>query len=174
MTKNELIILANDSKKLRGYLIKLCNYNEIHKDLYQDMLIYLLSRNEAELLEKYNKGGFFNYCGFILRRLNLDRIRASKRVNTKNLSVNITTFSLDIEDVNVSEDVNYNHKIDEDFDKVMEYIKTDLSIEDFIILTESLEHNGLIELSKSSGVPYITLKTKRKQIKNKIRENVSI
>lgn len=174
MTKDKLIIIANNSKKLRGFAAKLCNYSDIHKDIFQDMLVYLISRNESELVEKYKKGGFSNYCGFILRRLNIERIRASKRINSKNTSVNITSFAVNIDELTNFEDINYNYKLDDDFDRVMDYINTDLSFEDFIILTESLEHNGLKELSKSSGVPYITLKTKRKQIKDKIKENVSI
>ena len=106
----------------------------------------------------------------------MDLLFTGKRTNTKNTSVLISNNANTLEAlINISES-NYNPKIDEDFDKVMNYVKSDESfeLEDFIILTESLSPKGLINLSKESGVPYITLKTKRKRIKDKIRENVSI
>ena len=176
MNLHNLVILANNSKKLKGFCKKVCNYNDIHLDIFQEFLIYLLKDNEEKLIKKYNEDKFFNYCGFIIYRLNIDRIRDSKRTNTKNTSVLISNNANTLEAlINVSES-NYNHKIDEDFDRVMNYVKSDESfeLEDFIILTESLSPKGLINLSKESGVPYITLKTKRKRIKDKIRENVSI
>lgn len=176
MNIHSLVILANNSKKLKGFCKKICNYNDIHLDIFQEFLIYLLNDNEEKLIKKYNEDKFFNYCGFIIYRLNIDRIRDSKRTNTKNTSVLISNNTNTLEAlINVSES-NYNYKIDEDFDRVMNYVRSDESfeLEDFIILTESLSPKGLINLSKESGVPYITLKTKRKRIKDKIRENVSI
>lgn len=184
MNLHSLVILANNSKKLKGFCKKVCNYNDIHLDIFQEFLEYLLKDNEEKLIKKYNEDKFFNYCGFIIYRLNIDRIRDSKRYNTKNTSVLISNSrhclvsnNLMVNDVlnNIPEN-NYNPKIDEDFDRVMNYVKSDESfeLEDFIILTESLSPKGLINLSKESGVPYITLKTKRKRIKDKIRENVSI
>lgn len=70
---------------------------------------------------------------------------------------------------------NYDIKIDLDFIKVMDYLKNDdsISCEDFLILTESIDKK-LIDISRETDIPYITLKTKRKRIKDKIIKNVSI
>lgn len=48
-----------------------------------------------------------------------------------------------------------------------------IKVEDWLLLTESLDRS-LIDISKESCIPYITLKVKRKRLKDKIRNNVNI
>ena len=69
----------------------------------------------------------------------------------------------------------YNINIDINAVKILDYVSNDKSIkvEDWLLLVESLDRS-LIDISKESGIPYITLKVKRKRLKDKIRNNVNI
>lgn len=95
------------------------------------------------------------------------------QLSDKNPLLNISNFSGQILDDMIHEE--YNHSIDTNFDNVMEYLNKDESIktEDVAVLFESVD-KPLLHISKESGIPYITLKVKRKRLKEKIKANVNI
>jgi hypothetical protein len=84
INKEQLIIIAANSKMLNGLSNKLCNYRDIKNDLFQEFLLYLCEKPEEFLIDKVNKGQFIAYCSNVLKGMNSDRHRANKLINTKN------------------------------------------------------------------------------------------
>jgi hypothetical protein len=83
MDKNQLITIAANSKLLRNLAIKLCNYRDIHNDLFQEFLLYLCEKPDEFLLNKYNDAQFISYCSNCIKGLNSHRLRNNDLVNTK-------------------------------------------------------------------------------------------
>lgn len=156
------------------YCNKLCNGSYIHKDLYQEFFLVIDSEPTDKLKGMYDRKEIDFYCLTVIWMLwrNVGRLTFKKDSNPLlNISDIHTEFN---QNTKLIRD-NYNHKIDLDFIKVMDYLKNDESIscEDFLILTESIDKK-LIDISRETNIPYITLKTKRKRIKDKIIKNVNI
>lgn len=156
------------------YCNKLCKGNDIHKDLYQEFYLAVDKQPTDTLIDIHQRKKTDTYCLTIIWMLwrTIDRFSGAKDGNP------LLTLSNKHSEFNQSTKVlrdNYNNKIDLDFFKVMNYIESDESIdfEDFLILTESIDKK-LIDISRETNIPYITLKTKRKRIKDKIIKNVSI
>lgn len=176
MDKKTIIDIIINHKPYQRYCNKLSIYTGLSDDLYQEFFLFMYEKPDAELVKIYNTGRLENYCLAVI-------YNKSRHINTKkkikgvdNPLLQIRSFMVDINSVGNIEDNGYNHSVDDNYEKVMDYVKSDQSItlEDFLILTESMDGSDLIKLSKESGIPYITLKTKRKRIKDKIKQNVSI
>lgn len=176
MDRETIIGIIVNHKPYKRYCDKLANYQSIADDLLQEFRLFILEKPEQELIKIYNTGGIEQYCLSIIYRKSKEINRMIKLKGKDNPLCSISFNSVGIDRLANIEDNSYNPAIDENYDKVMRYINSDESItlEDFLILTETMNCTELTELSKQSGIPYITLRTKRKRIKDKIKANVSI
>lgn len=140
MTKNKLIELAATSKMLKGLSAKLCNYRDIHNDLFQEFLLCLLEKPEQFLIDKFKEGQFIHYSSNVIRGLNINRYRDTKFVNSKNTLVERNDIDLfgdyydfldNTTDRNNKERLeifnkhseNYNFDIDIKFEKTVKFVK---------------------------------------------------
>jgi hypothetical protein len=120
INKEQLIIIAANSKMLNGLSTKLCNYRDIKNDLFQEFLLYLCEKPEDFLIDKVNKGQFISYCSNVLKGINSDRHRANKLINTKNPLVERHN------DIEINFDLieeSYNFEIDMKFEKVVKLVR---------------------------------------------------
>lgn len=123
MTKERLLILASESKMLRGLAAKLCNHRDIQHDLFQEFLLYLCEKTDFFLLAKYDNAQFISYCSNCLKGLNSHRLRNSKLVNTKCPLVERHNVN-EIIDFDIEENM-YNFEIDEQFNRIVKLAKED-------------------------------------------------
>lgn len=156
-------------KPYKRYCDKLCNYRDIANDLYQEFFLIMWSKQEDELIKIYKSGGLESYCLCVI--WNSNRLRHRMSPNALN---NISDFGTELTN-RIIEDEGYNHKIDQDFDRIMEFLEKDPYIKQdhVLVLLESINET-VTSISKNSGVPLNTLKKNQKNIKDKIRENVRI
>lgn len=120
INKEQLIIIAANSKMLNGLSTKLCNYRDIKNDLFQEFLLYLCEKPEDFLIDKVNKGQFISYCSNVLKGINSDRHRANKLVNTKNpLVERHNDYEINFDLIEES----YNFEIDMKFEKVVKLVR---------------------------------------------------
>ena len=118
--KNQLITIAANSKLLINLTAKLCNYRYIKDDLFQEFLLILLETDEQKLIDKMNEGKFISHCSNLIHRLNIDRYRAKKFINTSNPLVERSDiFDLDFD----ISDESYNFDVDIKFDKVVKLVR---------------------------------------------------
>jgi len=176
MNKESIIKLIANHKPYERYCNKLANYDLIAEDLLQEFRLFMCEKTSEELIKLYNSGYLENYCISVIYRKSKDINKRCKIKGKENALLSISSFTLNIDSVNKIDSNDYNYSIDDNYEKVMNFVNSDseIGIEDFIILSESLNSKGLIELSKQTGIPYITIKTNLKRIKDKIRDNVSI
>ena len=120
MDKNQLITIAANSKLLINLTAKLCNYLYIKDDLFQEFLLLLLETEEQKLIDKMNEGKFISHCSNLIHRLNMNRYRDKKYVNSRNVLVERNdTFELNFE----IKDESYNFDIDMKFEKVVKLVR---------------------------------------------------
>ena len=120
INKEQLIIIAANSRMLKGLSTKLCNYRDIKNDLFQEFLLYLCEKPEDFLIDKVNKGQFISYCSNVLKGINSDRHRANKLVNTKNpLVERHNDYEINFDLIEES----YNFEIDMKFEKVVKLVR---------------------------------------------------
>jgi hypothetical protein len=120
INKEQLIIIAANSKMLNGLSTKLCNYRDIKNDLFQEFLLYLCEKPEDFLIDKVNKGQFISYCSNVLKGINSDRHRANKLINTKNpLVERHNDYEINFDLIEES----YNFEIDMKFEKVVKLVR---------------------------------------------------
>lgn len=120
INKNQLITIAANSKLLINLTAKLCGYRYIKDDLFQEFLLILLETEEQKLIDKMNEGKFISHCSNLINRLNIDRYRAKKFINTSNPLVERNdTFELDFD----IKDECYNFDIDVKFEKVVKLVR---------------------------------------------------
>ena len=120
MDKNQLITIAASSKLLINLTAKLCNYRYIKDDLFQEFLLLLLETEEQKLIDKMNEGKFISHCSNLIHRLNMNRYRDKKYVNSRNVLVERNdTFELNFE----IKDESYNFDIDMKFEKVVKLVR---------------------------------------------------
>jgi hypothetical protein len=166
MDKNSLIILASDSKMLRNLSKKLCNYRDIHNDLFQEFLIYLLEKDETYLINKYNDIQFIHYCSNCIRGLNSNRIRDNRALNSKNpLIEKHNIFELEMIE---QKDEPYNFDNDIKFSQTMNFIKKNKECD---IVLKSMKIS-LKQIATDSGGTYKQITYKNQQAKQLIRKNI--
>jgi hypothetical protein len=120
INKDQLIVIAANSKMLNGLSTKLCNYRDIKNDLFQEFLLYLCEKPEDFLIDKVNRGQFISYCSNVLKGINSDRHRANKLVNTKNpLVERHNDYEINFDLIEES----YNFEIDMKFEKVVKLVR---------------------------------------------------
>ena len=120
MDKNQLITIAANSNLLINLTAKLCNYRYIKDDLFQEFLLLLLETEEQKLIDKMNEGKFISHCSNLIHRLNMNRYRDKKYVNSRNVLVERNdTFELNFE----IKDESYNFDIDMKFEKVVKLVR---------------------------------------------------
>jgi hypothetical protein len=118
--KNQLITIAANSKLLINLTAKLCNYRYIKDDLFQEFLLLLLETEEQKLIDKMKEGKFISHCSNLIHRLNMNRYRDKKYVNSRNVLVERNdTFELNFE----IKDESYNFDIDMKFEKVVKLVR---------------------------------------------------
>lgn len=120
INKQQLIIIAANSKMLINLTAKLCNYRYIKDDLFQEFLLILCNKSEEFLINKMNEGQFISYCSNVIDGLNKNRFRDKKLINTKNTLVERNDiFELNFE---ISDEC-YNFEIDNKFNKTVKFVK---------------------------------------------------
>jgi hypothetical protein len=118
--KNQLITIAANSKLLINLTAKLCNYRYIKDDLFQEFLLLLLETEEQKLIDKMNEGKFISHCSNLIHRLNMNRYRDKKYVNSRNVLVERN----DVCELNFEiKDESYNFDIDMKFEKVVKLVR---------------------------------------------------
>lgn len=123
MTKSQLLILASESKILRGLAAKLCNYRDIQHDLYQEFLLFLCEKPEEFLLNKYDNAQFIHYCYNCVHGLNSRRLKANQLINSKCPLVERHNIH-EIIDFDIEENI-YNFEVEEQIDKIVKFAKED-------------------------------------------------
>jgi len=174
---NRQIILTNiaNNKDYLHYCKKLCKLNKsfIHEDLYQEFLLAICETDEDVLIKLSNDNQINLYCLGVIFRINGMRIRPAVFNPCKHP---LYELNRNTEEINKHTNNDYyNINIDINATKVLDYVSKDktIKVEDWLLLVESLDRK-LIDISKESGIPYITLKVKSKRLKDKIRNNVNI
>ena len=120
INKEQLIIIAANSRMLKGLVAKLCNYRDIQNDLFQEFLLYLCEKPEEFLIDKVNNGQFIAYCSNVVKGINSDRHRANKLINTKNPLVERHN------DIEINFDFieeKYNFEIDMKFERTVKFAR---------------------------------------------------
>lgn len=165
MDRNKLISeLAND-KYLRNYCNVLCK-SDIANDIWQDSLLHICEMPQ----ERFNQ-----YCTdyksikkYLITQIYLLNLH---RVSNKKASLcNLSDTSIDVFNLQLIEQ-NYNHEIDNTFDKVISILEDRSTIKesDMIIFFESL-NNNMKNIEKDFNIPYVTIRSKRKRVIEKIKE----
>lgn len=66
MTRSEIINEITKDPQYIAYCKRVCNGADIHKDLYQYIVLYFLELDENRLIEIYNTGGLRNYIARVI------------------------------------------------------------------------------------------------------------
>lgn len=173
MTHETIINIILNHKPYKRYCDKLCrDNNTMSDDLYQEFFMLMFEKKETDLISLFDSGYLQNYCLAVIYNKNKDRFRNTGGAHGNPLS---TITNIGLFEYHNKESITYDHSIDENFNNIMDYLKTDTTIkeEDVTVLSASID-TKLIDISRLTGIPYITLKTKRKRIKDKIKANVKI
>lgn len=175
MNKADVINIIIKHEQYKRYCKKLCKESKsfIHEDMYQEFILKVLEYDENELIDIYNRNKLEFFCLAIIFRIRGGMIRPAMNNPCASPLYEMSKYSTELK-TEGKQDF-YNLNIDINANKVLDYVSKDKSIkvEDWLLLTESLDRS-LIDISKESGIPYITLKVKRKRLKDKIRKNVDI
>lgn len=123
MTKERLIILASESKLLKGLAANLCNHRDIQHDLFQEFLLYLCEKPSEFLLNKYESAQFISYCSNIVKGLNSHRLKANTLVNSKCPLVERHN-EVEIIDFDIEEKM-YNFEVEEKINEIVKFAKED-------------------------------------------------
>lgn len=123
MTKERLIILASESKLLKGLAANLCNHRDIQHDLFQEFLLYLCEKPSEFLLNKYESAQFISYCSNIVKGLNSHRLKANTLVNSKCPLVERHN-AVEIIDFDIEEKM-YNFEVEEKISEIVKFAKED-------------------------------------------------
>lgn len=175
MNKSDVINIIIEHEQYKRFCKKLCkgNNSSIYEDMYQEFILAVLEHDEHKLIELHNNKQLEYFCMGVIFRQNSYRVKPAIFNPCQSPLYEISKYSKELNTEGKQE--SYNLNIDINADKVLDYVSKDKSIkvEDWLLLTESLDRS-LIDISKESGIPYITLKVKRKRLKDKIRKNVDI
>ena len=123
MNKERLLILASESKLLKGLAANLCNHRDIQHDLFQEFLLYLCEKQEDFLLNKYESAQFISYCSNCVKGLNSHRLRNAKLVNSKCPLVERHNVN-EIIDFDIEENI-YNFDVEEKINEIVKFAKED-------------------------------------------------
>ena len=123
MNKERLLILASESKLLKGLAANLCNHRDIQHDLFQEFLLYLCEKQEDFLLNKYESAQFISYCSNCVKGLNSHRLRNAKLVNSKCPLVERHN-AVEILDFDIEENI-YNFDVEEKINEIVKFAKED-------------------------------------------------
>jgi DNA-directed RNA polymerase specialized sigma24 family protein len=175
MTYNDIINIVANHQQYKRFCKKLCkgNNTQIHDDLYQEFILCILEYDKDKIIDLHNRKELECFCLSIIFRINSHRIKPPTFNPCNAPLYELSNFTTEL--TNTHKQESYNLNIDINANKILDYVSKDKSIkvEDWLLLTESLDRS-LIDISKESGIPYITLKVKRKRLKDKIRKNVNI
>ena len=175
MNYNEIINIVINHQQYKRFCKKLCkgNNSQIYEDMYQEFLLAVLEYDHNKLIELHNNNQLEYFCMGIIFRQNSYRLKPAVFNPCNSPLYELSKFTNEL--TNSHKQDSYNLNIDINANKILDYVSKDKSIkvEDWLLLTESLDRS-LIDISKESGIPYITLKVKRKRLKDKIRKNVDI
>lgn len=175
MNYNEIVDIVTKHEQYKRFCKKLCknNKSDIYEDLYQEFILCILEYDKDKIIELHNRKELECFCLSIIFRINSHRIKPPVFNPCSSALYELSNSTSELTN-NYKQDF-YNLNIDINANKILDYVSKDKSIkvEDWLLLTESLDRS-LIDISKESGIPYITLKVKRKRLKDKIRNNVDI
>ncbi len=172
MNKYKQIEILFRDTALTNNARKLCNNRDIYNDLLQETFIYLLEMPD----EKFDRINNLKAFAFTVMFGKSNSQARNYNLNGKdNVLFEMSSKFGQFDGANISHS-EYNHKIDEDFDKVIKYIEKDNTIKetDVYVLFESTNDKTLKELSKDLDMSYHTIRLNRKKLINKIVSNVNI
>lgn len=175
MNKTDIINIVVKHEQYKRFCKKLCkgSNSNIHEDMYQEFILAVLEQDENKLIELYNNKQLEYFCMGVIFRQNSYRVKPAVFNPCQSPLYEISKYSKEL-NTEGKQDF-YNLNIDINANKVLDYVSKDktIKVEDWLLFTESLDRK-LIDISKESGIPYITLKVKQKKLKDKIRKNVDI
>lgn len=173
MTKDCILNIIANHKSYNNYCRKLCFGRDIHNDLYQEFFIAVADKSDEVLINAYNNNLLESYCLSIIYNLNIQRSRFIKVKGNDNPLLEHCNYTSQLSRYLVDDE--YNHNIDENYNKVMEYIKTNEQVKqsDVFILFESLD-NQIKQIARDTEISYSTLRQGRKRLINNIKQNVRI
>lgn len=177
MTKDEIIAIIIKHKPYRRYCDKLCNYDDIANDLYQEFFMVMWQKTEDELNYLYASNHLERYCLIVI----LNKSREVNRLKIDNPLLKLSGLTDQIDgavanQINANQDF-YNHSIDKAFDDVMDFINTDPKVKqsDVMVLYESLDGYGSVKrLATESNTSYHTIRIGRSKLIKRIKEHVKI
>lgn len=175
MNYNEIINIVANHEQYKRFCKKLCKNNKsyIYEDLYQEFILCILEYDKDKIIELHNRKELECFCLSIIFRINSHRVKPPVFNPCNSPLYELSNFTNEI--TNHHKQDYYNLNIDINANKILDYVSKDktIKVEDWLLFTESLDRK-LIDISKESGIPYITLKVKQKKLKDKIRKNVDI
>jgi hypothetical protein len=173
MNKQTIINIIVNHKPYANYCKKLCFDRDIHNDLYQEFFLVIADKSEEILINAFNNNLLESYCLSIIYNLNLQRHRFMKVKGNDNPLLEHCNYTTELSR-HLIED-SYNHSIDDNYNRVMEFIKTNEQVKqsDVFVLFESLD-NQIKQIAKDTDISYSTLRQGRKRLINNIKQNVRI
>ena len=171
MNKKQLIELAANSKELKNYCKTLCKGRDIYNDLFQEFLLNLCQREDKFLIDKFEKIVFINFCRFTIYKMNSDRYRVNKLINTKHpLSERHSEFESNFDLIN---DEAYNYEIDVKFNKTMEFLEQTPKVKKYqvAILFHSVNRTTK-DIAESIKAPQRQVIYQNNKLKELIKQNV--
>lgn len=165
MNKQELIsVIANDTY-LKQYVYVHCK-TDIANDMWQEALLHLLEMPQERFNQYcYDYQSIKKYMITQIYLLNLHRIGKKKKELT-----NIVDDAFDVSRLQMIDD-NYNHDIDEQFDKVINIIEQNVKESDTIIFFETV-NNNMRDVERELNIPYVTIRKKRKRVIETIKKHL--
>lgn len=165
-------IINNKNYKL--FAKKLCNGRDIHNDLYQEFILSILEKDLDILTQLHNSNTIDQFCYGIIKNKNQDRFKKIA-LNGRDMPLKDLCDSMDEVNCYEIESEGYIYKVDEDFNKVIDYISSDESVkqEEVFILFESLNTN-LRKIAKNCDIKYFEVKKTRRKLINNIKQNVKL
>lgn len=165
-------IINNKNYKL--FAKKLCNGRDIHNDLYQEFVLSILEKDLDFLIQLKNTNTLDQFCYGIIKNKNQDRFKKIA-INGKDMPLKELCNSMDEANYSEIESEDYIYKVDENFNKVIDYISSDKSVkqEEVFILFESLNTN-LRKIAKKCNLKYFEITKTRSKLINNIKHNVKL
>lgn len=156
------IISEITKKEYKQICLKIANGNRhIADDLYQDFCLIILEAKEDKIKDVKEKGYFKFYCVSIIRNIYYQRTRKKSNLHIiANECIDIDNFDCVEEEENkIDLSVFINEK-----ERIEKQPKTIHERADSLLIEMYCKLGSILQVSKSSGIPYSTIKHRFKQL----------
>lgn len=173
MNRNEIITEIYNDKKYIDYCRKVMNGDDLHKDLFQYVCLYLAEMKETKLLQLHNTGGLRMY---IARIIYINAYSQSSQFRKQYESGEdlpakiVELFEDDEAEMFKDESIKKIKKAIEEAEK--ESIKNGVYPASAKLFQIYLECGNGREVARRTGIPYITVWKHIEDFKNKIRAKI--